>query len=180
MTRPKKALLIVAVAVTMVVMGFIVWSQQGNDSATIVNRSSNNAQQAPSFEKFNGKYMTFDYRSVYDSETLQAKDGDLEVTSLTAYNGFQKSLAIAVTDYTNGFDTNSAYKLRTAQTNVYERRDIQVQGKPALEFIRRDGTEVTVFVPNGKLLATLAFVSNGGQEDLMPEVNAVLASFSWK
>jgi len=179
--RRQKSIAAAAVLLLLMVGAVGFWSLSGND-ATISNQTPATAtKRGPAYQTYDGQYMSFEYPSIYTASKLPAKDNDLELVMLTADTTYQKQLAVALSTLPDGkLDSNSAYKLRSTQTENYHLQKITVDGAAAEQADRLDGTEVTVFIPRAGKVAVLAFSETGGLDSLQPEVAKLLTSYHWK
>lgn len=106
---------------------------------------------------------------------------DLETYMFSMDTGYTKQLAVEVAELPGGnLDNDSAYNYRKSAPELYSAETITVDGQEASEWVKNDGSEITVFIPKGGIVATLAFTTGDPTDHLQPEVSTLLKTFSWK
>jgi hypothetical protein len=180
----KKKIYTVAGAVILVALIAVAayfWSTKSNQG-TIAYAASPGQQARISYKVLNGKYISFIYNGEYAVINMQPSgDNDLETYLLSADTSYQKQLAVDISTLPGGnLNNNSSYNFRKTSPYLYTSQNITVDGSPAVEWLKNDGSEITVQIPNGGKLATLSFTTGSPTDQLQPEVNALMQSFSWK
>jgi hypothetical protein len=168
------------VGVVLIIGGLLFWWAASGNQATISAGSAAQKATPVGAKQFDGKYMTFSYSGEYVIKPLQAQPPDLELYMLSADTQYSKQLAVSVT--TGSITQDTAYLLRQSQPNVYASHQQVVDGVSATVWVKKDGSEQTIFIPHGNIFALLSFSIAGTNADgqLTPEVNSLLASFQWK
>lgn len=175
-----RRLAIAAGVVAVLAVAAIVWSTSGNQATISQVPTTTTTKRGPTSKEYTGAYMHFTYPSVYFANKLAAKDNDLELAMLSADTTYPKQLAVAVSKLDgNGLDNNSTHQLRQSQPQNYTRSTVTVDGGTAEQWRRVDGTEITVLIPHGSMVASLSFTATGSLDDLQPEVTKVLESYHW-
>jgi hypothetical protein len=100
---------------------------------------------------------------------------------LSADTTYEKRLSVAVSKLPNGsLDTDSAYNYRKTVPNLYTNQNITVDGSVSSEWVKNDGSEITIFIPKGDIVAMFSFSTDSNADNLQPEANNLLKSFHWQ
>jgi hypothetical protein len=165
----------------LVILAVIIfWATSGN-KGQVVNTPDETRQHGPTIKDFSGKYVFFRYDGMYSSKKSALGDNDLEAYVLTANTNYEKHLAVNVSRPIGGLlDNYSPYIARKTRADLYQRKDFILAGEPAVLFVKNDLTERTVLTTHNGMVATLSFVSQGSSEELQPEIDQLLTTFSWR
>lgn len=146
-----------------------------------ITRSTYRQTQGYPLKTFSSKYVSFKYYGYYEARKLPPSGQDPEDYMLTANTDYDKRLAEEVSPMPSGGMANfSDYTYRRVTPQLYTGRSITVDGQAASEWIKNDGSEVTVFIPEKDYVVTLAFTTDSAEDQLQPEVSALLQTFQWK
>lgn len=181
--KPRRKLYIwvaILALLIIIVAGFFFWDS--SNKATISTNSITPAKPLTD-QTFNGHYITFVYHGGYDLKSHQLTSGT-ETAMLKDDTTYEKLLSVRVEP--NGGDklsiSDSGYYLRQSRKDLYHSQQITVAGGSATEFIKNDGSEISVYIPVGSKYADLAFSISGTNDysGLSDEVSALLQTFHWK
>lgn len=181
-TGRKKLWVLLITVLLIAVAGAVIllWGSKPNNG-DIVDSKANEKPSAVKSKVLSGKFITFTYSGDYMAKPMQASGNDLEMYMLTADRTYQKQIAVDVAELPGGnLSNNAAYNYRKATPSLYSSTTITVDGEPAIEWIKNDGSEITVQIPKNNLIATLSFTTGSTADQLQPEVNALISSFRWK
>jgi len=158
----------------------VLWVFSSNTGQVIDASSQKDSQLAP-YLTYDGTYISFNYKSVYQAHDEHPEDGSLELVSLNASTNYEKRLSVAVQAApVGGMETISAYQMRKTQPAVYTSQQLTTDAGKAVAWLKNDGTEDTIFIAHGDKVATLSFATVGRVDDLQTEANILLSSFQWK
>ena len=172
-------LAVVAVISVFAAVG-IVWSMSGNQ-ATIVNTPVKKAATPVKDQLYDGKYVRFNYKGIYQVSRSKDIGNDLELATLTANTNFEKYLAVEVSLLpASQLENNSGYNLRKNTPDTYKSRTQSVDRGTAIIYTK-GVSEQTAFIQYGDKVVVLAFTTTPNNFDnLEPEIDALLKSFHWK
>ncbi len=132
-----------------------------------------------------GQHFSMSYASTYASQDTSVRTTSaLESYSYVASTVYDKRMAVAIQKLpSGGLLEESSYKMRTIYPDKYAERKIKIgDGSEAKVMTKKtDGSnfEAVIFVENKNLLATIALVVTGGNDDLNKEIDAIAKSFKW-
>ena len=178
----KKKTIIGSLALVLVIVGssFSVWALSTN-KGVIMTAPEKAVVWEPAIATQNGEYIYFQYSNSYKLEKLPATPSDPENYELTANTNFEKHVAVIVHKLDNtGLNGFTGYTSRNSRTDLYDKQDVMVGQEPAVEFVKKDQTERTVFILRGNYVAVFAFVTTSRYDDIDTEITTMLNSFNWK
>ncbi|HEX7259456.1 MAG TPA: hypothetical protein VF272_00820 [Candidatus Saccharimonadia bacterium] len=185
--------IIFGIAVFVVVVGLLVMAYfifLGNSSVkgevkTVPIRENTDLSSRSKQLSLKGQYFSMNYAPVYATQDTQVRTNNVfESFSYVASTVYDKRMAVAIQKQpTGGIMEESSYKMRTIYTDKYtERKTKTGDGLSAIVMTKKtDGTnkESVLFISNNSLLATIALVVTGGDDDLEKEIDKIAASFKW-
>jgi len=151
-----------------------------------VTSQKNANEPPPSPKKLSGKYIAFKYPNRYEQIAKNSTSASLEHWTLYGRQalgpGPSAQISVIVTTLPNGgVKEDSAYKLYAAFPDKYKLTETTQDNEKVIigtangaEYIR------TALWEHKNLLLTVAFSSNQENEQLVTEMNALLASVDWK
>ena len=172
--------IVIGLVAAVIAAGIFMWATAGN-KGVVTDSPDKTKERGSAVKDLSGTYIFFRYASTYDLKKSALGDADKEAYQLTASTNYEKHIAVAVSLPANGqLDNFSPYIARKTHPELYDRKDFIVAGDPAVLFIKHDLTERTVLITHNGMVATLSFVSQGSAEELQPEVDQLLTTFSWR
>lgn len=177
----------IALVVLLLVLGGCAYAVYtwltGSSQGTVQQAPTSTRQYGPQFKTYDGRFFSFDYRSGYNLQKKPSDNPAVEVALLRASTTYEKLLAVATQPNTNGdMTTDTGYYFRQSQPAIYRKQDVIVDGSKATEWIKNDGSEISVYIPRADRYAVLAFTiaQSNDTEGLPAEANALLQTFRWK
>jgi hypothetical protein len=179
--RHKIKLLVVG-ALLVTIFSVATWAN--SDNAGVVEIHATPLPQATvAYKEYVSGNVSFRYPGIYTIHQTAVKgtNGTYAQASFKADTTYEKHISLQVDDLPGGTLTNSsANNLRQNSPDEYTSRNFTVDGLQAIVWVKKDGTEQTVLVPRGNQVVTMSFVQIGSQNDMTPEVNALLTTLKWK
>ena len=183
MTKRRKLTLVAGgtavIGIIIAVILFLTADNQGQ----ITPPTKQAIKTAAADKTLDDQYIRLQYKGMYGLQQLASSSGDLELYALTADTDYKKTLSISVDRLpSNGLDSVSAQQLRKSQPSLYTSSQRTVDGGSATVWVKYDGTEQTVLIPHGQLVAQLTFniADSNITQDLPAEVDQLLQSFHWQ
>jgi len=138
---------------------------------------------ATSSSHFKSATIAFDYPTDYATvENKPASPPAIEQYMLRMYQPGKesRSISIAVKKLPSGepFAEDSAYKFRKI-TPEYTESTETIGGLAAKKLTKKDGSEITYFIPGAGMYAIIAATSTTPKEALVTEMAALAQSFVW-
>lgn len=133
---------------------------------------------------FKGNLITFDYPAVYtDTQSNKPSANMVEQYSLGArIDGAEsRRISITISKVVNGdsLKDDSAYKFRLNDTINYESTTVTINEKPIEKFMKKNGGEVTYFIPSTLYYAIISATSTRANGDFITDVAGLVSSFVW-
>ena len=182
-SRRKWLILAIIIAAIAVVVGIFIFWARSSDTGKI-NQAETAPQSAPvTYKTYNGKYVTLQYKSIYQQKTKSTEGTNFEQSLLRANTSYEKTLAIEVQPIPLGGTTaDSGYLYRQQHPELYQSQQVTVAGATATKWVKTDGTEQTIYIPHGNQYAVISFNLDRTNDTagLADEVTALLQSFIWK
>lgn len=134
---------------------------------------------------FRGIAIAFDYPSDYktveNKPVTQSHTTELYTMNQSDPLTGSKQIAVTVKNLINGpMLEDSAYKFRQIESKTYEISDAALPRYAAKKTVRRDGTEITYFIPGEKGYAIIAATSNRPTDAFRQEITKLAESFVWR
>jgi hypothetical protein len=181
--RRRRIILVCIVFAVLAIIGLLAGWSFSTNKAAISSTSTNSGAKTIAYKTYNGKFVTFRYSGGYSLKLLPSLKSDVEEATFTADTSYVKELAITVAPLpTGGLAADTGYYFRQTHPDLYYSQALRVAGSAATEWIRYDGTEQTIYIPNGNRYAVLAFsiAQTNDTSGLPSEVSALLQTFQWK
>lgn len=184
MKLSRRTLIVISVVITALLVVF-----SGYRLLFTTNKGAISQNSAPALEQdltsdkvLEGKTMRLTHKGSYTPQSLPTSDGDIEIYKLSAKSGNASDFIISVSTLPDGtLSSNSAYILRTARTDFYEKRVAEYPAGQVQLFLSRNDHEIVAFLQRDDKVAVLSFVqADTLTQKLMPAVDWVLKSFTWK
>lgn len=166
------------VVLVAAVAGVSVWALSINRGT--VTPTPDRSADTPTIKHLAGSYLSFNYSSIYSVDPAHLGTNELEAYNLTTATSYEKHVAIAVTRLTVPLDQDTDYSSRKTHPELYTQQSLITPAGTAVEFIRQDGTERTVFLTHGTMVASLAFVSMSKLDDVQSEITTMLDTVQWE
>lgn len=165
---------------SIIAIGGIIWWSQAASIGTVIESSQIGVRYESPIKTLDADHFKFMYKSVYGVKRLPSAGDDIEQYSLTADTNYLKTLAVDLIKFDGDLNGDVTYASRKTHPDLYSSQIVTVDGTTAEEFVKTDLSERTVFIPHGKSMAILSFVSGNKYEDLQTELLALLSTFQWK
>lgn len=162
-------------------LGFHFWDSSNKGAISPITAKTSKPLTAQTFD---GHYVSFVYHGGYAVQSHQMASDSSETATLKDDTSYEKLLTVRVEP--SGGDklsqSDSSFFIRQSHPELYHSQQISVAGGPATEFIKNDGTEISIYIPVGPKYADLAFSISGSNDTsgLPDEVAALLQTFKWK
>ena len=178
----RKKTIIASLIIGLILIGssFSVWALSTN-KGVIYAAPSSAPVHTPVITTLDGNYIYFQYKDSYKRDLEQPNNGSLESYTFTADTNYQKHLSVMVQRLDAANLSNfPSYTARLSQPKLYEKKIIMTSQGAANEFIKKDGTEKTIFALQGSNVAVFSFVTISQYDDVDSEIAAIMNSFRWK
>jgi hypothetical protein len=161
---------------------FIVWATSPHQGKVAPSTAPETNEQALAPDKtLDSAYMTFQYSGKYLMKNEGPANNDLEVYRLNADTHYDKQIIASVSNLPDGqLGSYGNYIYRKIHTDLYGVRKERVAGTEVEVWVKNDGTEQTVMIPHGNVVATITFATASSSDQLTREVDALLSTFRWK
>lgn len=142
--------------------------------------------EAVSSLHFNGVAIAFDYPSDYTTVENTAAEPRPPITEQYSLRGHDaatgsRRISIMVKDFAGGtMLEDSAYTFRTLPHSGYKADDVTVGDRSARKLTKKDGSEITYFIPGDKAYAIIAATSGHPDAAFEEETKTLIQSFVWR
>lgn len=141
--------------------------------------------KTPPNSHFKGTYVVFDYSPVYDTVQSNTPSGRMvEQYSLSAAGESLESRRISITiNKIAGAVTiqeDSAYRLRANAPETYRLETVTVNELSVEKFSKKDGAEVTYFIPGGEYYAIVSATSTRSGGEFINDAAIIVSSLVWQ
>ena len=179
MSRRRKTLITVLVALLLLGLVAIRWFSSSSQASITSNPSAQDQAAVPD-KTFRDNYISFQYSGSYVAGQMAFQPHDLDVMMLRSDSPIDKQLAVSVTE--GDATQSSGYILRKSAPETYSAQQLTVDGGPATIWIKNDNTEQSVYIQRGDKFALLSFSLGGTvtSDQLTPEVQQLLQTFRWQ
>ena len=147
----------------------------------IVPATTTQTRASSADKQLDARYFQLKYAYYYQADS-RAQPAELRAEQYIFHapgrTGKQLATAVEVLP-TAILADNGSYKMRRSATDSYKELDRKIGDKHYTVMAKADGTEVVAFLPRDQQVLTIALVS-GMSDDLLSELDQILATFSWK
>lgn len=180
-TKKHLKIIIPIIAVVGVAIWFMAWMTSPKQGKVQTPSVTQKTATPVADRTLDGTYVTFTYSGSYSVKSEGPKNNDLEIHTLSAAKNYDKRTIVSVSNLSDGqLGSYGAYIYRKLDTNTYTTRKVTVAGTTVDSWVKKDGSEQTIFLPKGNKIATITFTTASTNEQLTPEVDALLKTFRWK
>lgn len=143
--------------------------------------ASDSAPQTHKDLTLKGQYIRFKYSDTYISQdSQQTVPGAIEqhVLLSSGFEGRQMSVVVS-RPIEPELGEYSPYKYRLVHPELYSEKPLKIVGSTGSIMVKLDGTEQTVFIVRGEMIATISVTATSAKANLDTDVQKVVSSFSW-
>ncbi|HTE58336.1 MAG TPA: hypothetical protein VK694_06335 [Verrucomicrobiae bacterium] len=165
--------------------GFFIWGYhyiQSPAEGTVRTTGPTPRTEGVSTTIFTGKSFTVELPGTYKSLKVDAaKAPTQELASLSQVSALENrriSITIKNSPPAN-FSEESALQFRQHSAE-YVSGDAEVAGQKAIETSKKDGSEITYFVPGKNAYAIIATTSTNPRDSYNQEITEIINSFKWR
>lgn len=172
--------LIIASMLIGAVYGLLVWANMPKKGSILNAPNSNRASNKYTDLTLDGTNFKFQYSSSFNLKQEVASNGDVERYTLIADTRYDKRILASVAELSDGrLESNGAYIFRQNSSN-YSNRKVKAGSEMATVWVKKDGTEQTAIIHNGKQAALISFVTSNINDNLTKDIDTLLSTFQWK
>lgn len=185
--RPK--IIVILLIIVGIIFG-IVWFYHLNQSPAegVVDTSGISkpaTSTAPQKLHFDSQLIAFDYPGGYTTATANAVGANvIESYSLRLHDSAQESRNLAITvkkpEAGSTMTDDSAYVYRRQQASLYDITNVSVSGADLKKATKKDGSEITYFIPGPTYYAIISGTSTNPGQDIVDNTWLVASSFRWQ
>jgi hypothetical protein len=164
---------------------FCIWFYQYNQApatGTVFAPREQLHTQGVATTRFKSASVLFDYPTHYSLENKQVVAPLAEQYVLNMHNGQEsRRISVTVRKPRPGEDVyeDSAYKFRKNTIDSYQESAVTLNGMSAKKMTKKDGSEITYFIPGGAYYAIFAATSTNARTAFAEEIDTVMKSFVW-
>ena len=179
---PKRLIFVTAVFS----MAFLAWGYnyiQAPVEGTIYTPRTKPQTESVSTTVFSGKLFSLELPGSYkrlpdDAKTVAPTLEQYSFSHVSALENRRISITIRKASSTI-FSEESALVFRQ-RNPAYTSDEVEVAGQKAIRTVKKDGSEITLFIPGSGAYAIIATTSTNPRDSYSQEVTGVIKSFRWK
>jgi hypothetical protein len=137
----------------------------------------------PAPNHFSGLKFQFDYPHEYDQVARLSTDKKAaEQYAITSSENHRRTIMVNLRELPSGklTDNVAAYELRAKRPDEYTMVQDEIQGTPAVLFIKKDRSEQTLMWPYKGMVVTIAMTFTGGSNELTNTMTRVMTTMRWR